>query len=40
MSKKAKAIKSAIKNGTYDMGKAIAGAASTIVDNPQVLAWR
>lgn len=36
-SAKVKAIKGAIKNGTYDMDKAIKGAAERIVDYPQCL---
>lgn len=37
---KVEAIKTAIKNGTYDMEAAIEGAADRIVDNPICLAWR
>ena len=33
-------IKGAIKNGTYDIKKAIEGAADRIIDYPQSLAWR
>lgn len=40
MSDKVKAIKEAIKNGTYDMEVAIKGAAEKIVNNPEVLLWR
>jgi anti-sigma28 factor (negative regulator of flagellin synthesis) len=36
-SAKVKAIKDAIKSGTYDMAKAIEGAADRIVDYPQCL---
>lgn len=39
-SPKVRKIKSAIKNGTYDVAKAIDGAADRIVDNPQCLAIR
>ena len=39
-SEKVLKIKSAIKSGTYDIKKAIEGAAERIVDNPQCLAWR
>lgn len=40
MAEKLKAIKKAIKNGTYNWEEAIKGAASRIVENPEVLLWR
>lgn len=40
MAEKLKAIKEAIKSGTYNWEVAIEGAASKIVDNPEVLLWR
>lgn len=36
---KVAAIKKAIKNGTYDLNKAIEQTASRIVENPQSLLW-
>lgn len=39
-SAKVRNIKSAIKSGTYDIKKAIEGAADRIVDYPQSLAWK
>ena len=33
-------IKKEIDNGTYDMKAAIEGAASKIVEHPEVLLWR
>jgi anti-sigma28 factor (negative regulator of flagellin synthesis) len=39
-SEKVKAIKKAIKNGTYDWKAGIEGAATKIVNNPEVLLWR
>jgi hypothetical protein len=40
MAEKLKAIKEAIKNGTYNWEEAIESAASKIVENPEVLLWR
>lgn len=40
MPDKVKAIKEAIKNGTYNWDEAIEGAASKITDNPETLLWR
>jgi hypothetical protein len=40
MAEKLKAIKEAIKNGTYNLEEAIESAASKIVENPEVLLWR
>lgn len=39
-SAKIQKIKNAIKNGTYDMERAIEGAADKIVDYPQCLLWK
>lgn len=37
---KIKEIKEAIKNKTYDMKKAIEGAAAKISEHPEALLWR
>lgn len=39
-SAKVKAIKTAIKKGTYNWKKAIEDSASKIADYPQALLWR
>lgn len=39
-SPKIQKIKSAIKNGTYDIEKAIEGTADKIVNYPQCLLWK
>lgn len=35
-----KALKKAIKEGKYDLNKAIKSAADKIASNPEVLLWR
>jgi hypothetical protein len=40
MAEKLKAIKEAIKNGTYNWEEAIESATSKIIENPEVLLWR
>lgn len=40
MAEKLKALKEAIKNGTYDWEAGIEGATSKIAENPEVLLWR
>ena len=39
-SDKIKAIKSAIKNGTYDLDKAVEDSADRIANYPQALLWK
>lgn len=40
VSDKVKKIKDAIKSGTYDLSKAIEGAADRIISCPESLAWK